>query len=203
MLNVVAVNVGDRYPQEYTDKMRSMVARHLKREHTFHCIQDDPAFPAPPSWWHKCRAFKEIEGQVLYLDLDQVILKDIDPLLDACDPEKMTCYADHIEWFGSRFGSAFMYFPCGKFNRVYDTFMSDPETIMLEYDKRGGDQVFIGELIPEAQYLEDLMGYRPIMSYKFDDLDSVEPDEDTFIVNFHGNPKPHEVDHPWVLEHWK
>lgn len=205
MLNVITACVGDAYGLDYVKNLNAMVSRHLKQEHTFIMFGDNPDFPAPPSWWHKLRAFgpEAPEGQILVLDLDQVILKDLDDLLDACDPNVMTCYADHIEWCGTRFGSAFMYFPSGKYHKVYDAFMTEPDFIREEYDKRGGDQAFIGEMIPEAQYLEDLLGYRPVLSYKFDGLDQEEPDPDTYIVNFHGRPKPHEAEAPWVLEHWQ
>lgn len=214
MLNVVVVQVGDKYTDEYVDRMRHMVKRHLKMDHNFIVLGNDQLDVVPASWWHKIRVFSEdIPGQILYLDLDQIILKPLDDLLDKFDPDKLTCYRDHIDWHGCKFGSAFMYFPGGKFNKVFHNFLNleyiERIELMIKYDKIGGDQRFIYDNMfhGDIEYMEDKMGYRPVLSYKFDGLDDIQriPDGDTYIVNFHGVPKPHQIidKHKWISDNWR
>ena len=53
----------------------------------------------------------------------------------------------------------------------------------------------------DYEWLDDLFPGQ-IKSYK---VQVVPPDlGDTRIVYFHGNPKPHMLDHlPWITEHWQ
>lgn len=205
MLNVVTTCTGNAYPWIYVERLEKMVKRHLKRDYTFYTISDALCEPTY-SWWDKLNAFDgRFKGHVLLLDLDQIILKDLDTLLDACNPNKLTCYADHISWHGCRLGSAWMFFPADKYKHVWDVYSTNPEQIRKEYNPRGGDQTFINEVSGGHEFLDDLLGYRPVLSYKFDDLEAHEPDDDTFIVNFHGKPKMHDVvdQVPWVAREWR
>ncbi|CAK0865317.1 unnamed protein product [Prorocentrum cordatum] len=103
-LAVVCVKWGRRYGAEYVNRLHAGVRRHLpaeRAEASFLCFTDDPsgldegirAMPLPeglPLWWGKAHLFSEEAGldghRVLYLDLDQVIVGSLAPLVSYEGP---------------------------------------------------------------------------------------------------------------------
>jgi len=95
VISVVCLKTGNKYPDEYVTKLRSMVKRNLSLlEHRFICFTDSPVAGVEchkpltnlPGWWGKLMFFHpELENytgsdRVLYFDLDMTIVRDISEL---------------------------------------------------------------------------------------------------------------------------
>jgi len=98
---------GTRYSARYVHLLARSVRRHLRLPHRFLCLTDDatgihadietaplpPFDPAtgyiPEHGWPKLAMFApgycNLEGKVLFLDLDVIILDALDPLFDYTD----------------------------------------------------------------------------------------------------------------------
>lgn len=213
MLNIITVKVGNRYSADYPNRMLSMLRRHLKTPFRFYCITDNPAgldrdilslCPIIPlaGWWNKLLLFSPFvpSGRMMYLDLDQVITGDITEMVENARPP-FACYADHIEWQGVKLGTAMMIFDPSDYHKIWRDFYQHREHVMRRYAD-GGDQIYLGQFFGgEVDYLNERYP-GAIASYKFD-LNREQPGPGVKLVNFHGRPKPHEVEQPWLLEHWR
>ena len=96
MKNVVCIKWGEKFGVEYVNKLYNAVQRNLSLKHRFICLTDDAegivagveTFDIPRAdlkiCWNKLalfdRGIHNIEGQILFLDLDVVIVKPIDDL---------------------------------------------------------------------------------------------------------------------------
>lgn len=100
MLTVACVRWGDKYGDEYVQRLKAGVARNLSLPHDFVCFTDRPVKrvrcePLPsglPSWWSKVALFKPgvLSGHVLYLDLDLIVTG---PLIHFVRPERAKVWA--------------------------------------------------------------------------------------------------------------
>ena len=94
---VVAVNYGNKYPKQYTERLYNMVKRNTTKDFDFYVLTDNldlypedhfnviPLDRTEEGWWNKLLMFKEgvlPDGRYLYLDLDVVIVANIDCLFD-------------------------------------------------------------------------------------------------------------------------
>ena len=97
-VNVICMKWGSKYGPEYVNTLFSMVKRHLSLPFRFVCLTDDAdgfaegveSFPIPPldipdgpeRGWDKLVTFSsplyDLEGQVLFLDLDVLVVDNID-----------------------------------------------------------------------------------------------------------------------------
>lgn len=145
-----------------------------------------------PGWWAKIELFSpEHEGDVLFFDLDTVVL---------CDPDRLevgrtTMLADF--YHPQRRGSGLMYVRQEDKASVWQAFCKSPTAHMRTYRTRDrwGDQAFISEHIgPCATWQELLPGL--IQSYKRDLAGRQKLPHG--VVCFHGNPRPWQVAVPWV-----
>ena len=93
MLNVVCLKTGAAYGAEYVLRLRSMVARHLPVPHRFLCFTDAEVAGVTclrppchyPGWWGKVGFFRAdlpVEGPMLYLDLDVLVVGPLAELID-------------------------------------------------------------------------------------------------------------------------
>lgn len=88
-----------KYSPKYVHRLREMVRRHTDRPFTMVCLTDTPdemppgvvAVKVPPvgpnerGWWRKIMLFHPdipFKGRVLYLDLDVLVIRSIDEILD-------------------------------------------------------------------------------------------------------------------------
>jgi hypothetical protein len=165
-LTVTCVWVDGHLPfsEQYVTKLRSMVARHLKRPFRFVCLSDQD-YLAPgietqviPSvmrgvkgWWSKIRLFDpgRFKGRVLYLDLDTLIVDALDPIVDM--PSRFALVPDSGNWQGlgrlrvvKRFNSSVMVWDAGVPDRLAMKWTPDVMTRLW------GDQDWIGQQMPEA-----------------------------------------------------
>lgn len=175
--------------------------------------------------WNKLRLFAGSIGPpgavILYLDLDVVVVDSLDPLLE-CDPE--AGFLGQPDWnrpLFPQFNSSVMRIRSGTHEEVLRRFIQEFSAGKLrrrdEWDgttrardkvvywrgwrRFGGDQEWISaQLKPRRRVRERAFPAGWIVSYKRHARQRVPAGAK--IIVFHGSPKPHEVDDPYVREHW-
>lgn len=209
MLKVLSVCTGDKYSHDYVHRLRSMVARHLTLDHTFHCITEHtisgidciPRRDGWPGWWSKLELFRPgMTGPFFYLDLDMLVIRSLDWIADYLD--KSFCA---VENWGSRtregplytdeLSSAMMIWNGdGSTDRIYQNFS---EADIWRLDPHG-DQAYVTEQMRDAV---TLIPQEKMCSFKRHCLNG--PPPEASVVAFHGRPRPHEVSDQWVKDAWQ
>ena len=215
-VNVICLKWGTLYGPEYVNHLYNMVSRNLSLPFRFICltehsggIKDEveifplPEFEEPPweyarfcSAWRKLALFKpglaDMQGKVLFLDLDVVIIKPIDELFSYSN--KLTIIEN---WYQKNQlagqASAFC-FEAGEPVTLLETYLNDPLTVLKKYQT---EQAYItGELglggfefFPESWCQSFKMHCMPVGLQRFFSSKVKQP-EDAKIIVFHGRPNP-------------
>ena len=230
-LTVLCVKYGQKYGSEYVEKLRNMVSRHLTIPYEFACLTDDtrpihgvrtihqPNAGYAKGWWHKVHMFDPnlpISGRILYLDLDVVICNNLDKLVTGLGPQDFLGIRDfnrkfHPSW--KRLNSSVMTWQHRAQEDIWNKFKANPR----DAQKLHGDQDWIW------QCAFDRLKFFPddyIQSYKweirnrddliertgrggFRNISSVQPNPACCVAVFHGDPNPHDVKDPFVIDNWK
>lgn len=197
----------------YTEESR-LVPDHMIK----HVLHEWPGLSGPKrSWWYKMQLFNpaHFRGQMLYFDLDCVILNDLS-WINQLDRRLFWSIKDFkfLQRASTQcVNSSTMWFDTERFAWLWDKFSSVP----IEQARAGcpGDQDYINRHIDPSQrrFFED----RYFQSYRWQCLDGgydfvfrryhkpgtgVAIAPDTSVVVFHGNPKPHEVQDPVIVTLW-
>lgn len=151
-----------------------------------------PTFPLAhswPKWWAKMEAFDPaIEGDILLVDLDTVVLKlpetptETTVLRDFYAPDSM--------------GSGFMFVTAQDRARVWEAWIADPEGHMARNQRwphAWGDQGFLRPLLGDCQKWQDIA---KVYSYKVHCANGVPADAQ--VVCFHGKPRPWQARGGWI-----
>jgi hypothetical protein len=229
-ITVLCVRFGNRYGREYVERLRNMVSRHLTVPYEFMCLTDDhhpidgvksivrPNEGYAKGWWHKVHMFDPslgLKGRVLYFDLDIVIHNNIDKLVENFQSEFLG-----IRDFNRKFNpqwnilnSSIMSWPAGLHPDIFTTFKTNPK----QAQKLHGDQDWIWNI---AKSRITFWPESWIQSYKWEIRDR----NDTIFQNgkrsfrsiknpkipdsccvcvFHGDPKPEDVQDPFVVDNWR
>jgi hypothetical protein len=229
-VTVLCVRFGNRYGREYVERLRNMVSRHLTIPYEFVCLTDDqhpidgvrsivrPNEGYAKGWWHKVHMFDPnlgIKGRILYFDLDVVIHNSVDKLIENYQTEFLG-----IRDFNRKFNplwnilnSSIMSWPAGSHSDIFTTFKSNPK----QAQKLHGDQDWIWNI---AKSRITFWPESWIQSYKWEIRERNEtifqngkrsfrtvknpkiPDACCVCV-FHGDPKPEEVQDPFVIDNWR
>ena len=215
ILTVAAVWVQANVPygREYVINLRAMVARHLARPHRFVCLTDRPqklpadletiAIAGPAGlfgWWAKLELFNAahgLQGRVLYLDLDTLVVHALDPIVEypawfALVPPGGTFHPRTHQTI-RRFNSSVMVWEAGHHTRA----LFDDWTPAVAADL-WGDQDWIGQQMPEAATMPAT--WFPRLS----ELHG-EPPGPGAIVVLAKKPKNHIAAdlYPWVHDVWR
>ena len=204
MLTAWCVLNGDKYADSDVYILRDMVARNLDLPHTFRCLSDrevpgvDCFIPDEqwPGWWSKLLLFRYSTGLNLYFDLDVVIVGPLDGLVS----ERLSM---PLNWAQSGHGgcqSSVMAWG-GDYSRIADAFHVE----QLEAPERGncgayqglwGDQELITRTLgsPGGSNIDAMPG---VYSYRYHCQGG--PPPGAKVVCFHGEPKPKDVNEPWVI----
>jgi hypothetical protein len=180
-----------------------------------------PTIPVK-GWWFKPYIFSNslsIKGTVLYLDLDLVIVDNIDKLFQYL-PKKLCIIRDFVRAQApayNRFNSSVIKFSAGKYNYIWEDFARDPYAVTTRYR---GDQDYLYRMASKtAIYFPDNW----IKSYKWEIRQSPKVDitrqqnerkfkaieqkivtpKECCIAAFHGDPRPHNCEDPYIMNHWK
>ena len=238
MKNVVCIKWGEKYSAEYVNRLYGMVQRQLSLPHRFVCLTEDstgidsvietlPLIRTDLKHsYTKLQLFlnplHDIQGQILFLDLDTVILNSIDDLF-LHKPEAK--FIGLHEWFDDFLGSSTFRFEAGQFpfileewdksvkgrfteEHIFDA--ATKETNLQYHDLNSfppevyrGDQEWITKALRDKG--EPIEWYPDgwLLSYKWH-VETGKPFMDSKSITFHGLPKPHEVtDIDWVQENWR
>lgn len=225
MINVCCVYYGNKYKQEYVQKLYNMVERHLTIPHKFYCFTDWKSLPRQikgdiiykefprhdmDGWWNKLQLFHpdvELDGVNLYMDLDVVIVDNIDCFVTHSKNEEFSIIRD----FGqpdTTYNSSIM-----KWNNstatslIWEPYFKDRP----KWRKVQGDQNVVTDLMKGKEVLKPFPD-EWTQSYKWLDRTKTrfskskwtfELSKTAKIAVFHGKPNPHESDQDWVKNNWK
>lgn len=220
MLTFVCVlKSGGDFDEIYVEKLRWQIFQNFTFPHQFTCLTDmmkevgacaKPLIHDLPGWWSKFEIFN-IPGPVLYLDLDNIIVKNIDflEMLNTRDfPRIMS-----LRGYKSGLPSTSVLAWVGDYSWILEAFLEDTEgweyvegKVGLARKKEGryynGDQNAFQEILingNETFEFIDVLGLN-VSSYKHHCRKQVP--YGTHIVGFHGRPRPPEAQAEWVKEYW-
>jgi hypothetical protein len=236
MATVLCMKWGRRYGPDYVNRLYGMLKRHLTVDHRLICVTDDgreirpevqcrplPALTLSPegqrSPWRKLSCFapelQDLEGPVLFLDLDVVIVANIDCLFAY--PGEF-CIIENWTQPGRGIGNSSVYrYRPGVHREVYERFRADPTAALRDYPN---SQTFLSRTVPELSFWPASW----CRSFKHDCLPGrllrrIKPaaiPPGAKIIVFHGHPKPPDAARgvwpepgrrlrpaPWIAEHWR
>ena len=227
---LVCLKHGDKYNHTYVNKLYNMVKRHTTIPFNFACITENATnlnadikiIPLPKSkvlsgWWYKPWVFSQelpLQGNILFLDLDIVIIKNIDELWQYND-NSFTIIRDFNrstikDW--SKFNSSIFKFTQGSYSFVWDNFIKDTSIIRRLH----GDQDWIFSQIKSnfrfwpdewiQSYKWEVRNRNDIikegLKRRFKDIANPVIKSETKILVFHGDPKPSDVQDPIIVDNW-
>lgn len=168
------------YDVDYVDRLRDGLCRQLK-EFEFTTIIGSQW----PGWWSKMELFRpSVKGDLLYFDLDTVIVGPIDDLFTG----KLTMLSDFNNL--PNVASGVMFLPEADRAEVWHEWIKDPEGHMRKH--RGhGDGGFISQFYKTRALRFEDTSPGQIVSYKVHCKSGVP--EGARVVCFHGRPRPRDV----------
>ena len=213
---VVCLKWGDMYGPEYVNRLFAMVRRNVEVPVRFVCFTDDPTglgegieikplpdFPEPAykyarycSAWRKLALFDSaktgLEGRVLFLDLDIVILRSLEPLLQGDAPFMML-----ENWYQPGKGQAsVMRFDGDVMQPVLARYLVDPIAVLEEYVT---EQEYVwANAVQGASFFDSgvCLSFKKHVMHsglkRFTKAPYAIP-ESASVVVFHGRPNPHEA----------
>lgn len=238
MPDLCCVNVGTKYSPEYVEKLYNSAKRNCTVDYDFVIITDNPVHyqhldakiitiehdywkNPKQGWWYKMYLFNPdlpIDNQVLYLDLDVVVVSNIDKFFNykqdqmcICqDFNRVTIPKYHVS------NSSVMYFDRAQYADLWTTFINNHKELTSKYR---GDQDYITAHLGKNKHW---WPQQWAMSWKWEvkgggvktnrghgqvEYLSNKPyvlDPQTSLLVFHGNPNPHdELDFSIIKENWQ
>jgi hypothetical protein len=226
---------GTGYDWIYVERLYNMLSRNLPNGIRFHVYTEhDRSVPAHMTkhvltnwpeisglrraWWYKLQLFnsEHHQGNLLYFDLDTVILRDISwiPQLPA---EYLWGIRDfkHLQRPGySTLNSSVMWWNVDRMSWVWDQF--NTTNVVNTTRQYPGDQDYLNAVLGHnrIRYLEDSQ----IQSWRWQCLDGgynfntrrhkipgqgTQIPGSTSVLVFHGKPKPHEINDKVVQDLWR
>ena len=225
---------GDGYSWRYVDVLYSMLRRNLSREIRMHVYTEHDR-EVPPhmikhvltewpgirgskkSWWYKMQLFDPAHhsGQLLYLDLDTVIVNSLD-WITHLSPYHFWAIRDFKTLWKPKFqgiNSSVMYWHTERFAKIWTEFAEqDIPRLCAKYH---GDQDYLSAVFKPNQ--RRFFPEKQAQSWRWQALDGgMDPYKrlhrhpgmgthfgpETSLLIFHGQPKPDQVSDPAIKNHW-
>lgn len=238
---VICMKWGDRYGPDYVARLRAAVRRNFVGPIRFVCFTDDVSLslqgvdvhPLPEiqlpdrvasTPWRKLSVWRyplaDLEGDVLFLDLDIVITGNLNDLFAFCPGEY--CVIENWTQRGTGVGNTSVFrFHAGKHREIFEEFDRDPEAVLSEFRI---EQQYISARLPHQRFwpAEWCVSFKHTLLPPFP-LNWVRtPPLPTSarVVVFSGRPDPHEARDgiwpaplhkriykhvrptPWIAAHW-
>jgi len=229
--HVLCVKWGNKYTSEYVNVLSRMCQRHTTVPYQFHCLTENaagldagidviplPSHPGIRTWWSKLYMFSPdmpIKGNILYLDLDVIIFRNIDPLFTH-DAGNFQIIRDFnrcrvSDWKLSN--SSVMRWDTGRLDYLWTEFAADPGKVM---GNNHGDQDWItkraatdirhwpDEWIRSYKWEMHPMSSRCVSKGNkkvFPQLPKI--DHQNMVAVFHGDPKPANCGDQFCLDNWR
>ena len=228
MNNVICVYTGTKYPLKYVNILYNMVERNLAKPFNFYCLTDnrgqefdknikliDVPQPVMNNWWNKMHLYNpelNIEGNILYLDLDVVILNRLDDFFNQYKDEDFLCIRD----FGqptTTINSSVLRYNLKYHSHIWTKYIEYKQN----FDTLHGDQNVITEMMfrhSQTRILPDDWTYsfkwpergKPKQYQKYKPEDHPLKKEAKVCV-FHGHPNPDYAmqyqSGEWIKLYWK
>lgn len=209
MITVACVKWGKKYGFHHVNKLQEMVAEHLTVPHEFVCITDNHhrincrtiEFTEGKfeGWWAKMNLFAQdsFHDWVLYFDLDVIIHRNIDALVEN---RSKNFYTIRDFLFKDVFNSSVMFWKKDVYKSLWTVYNDDAERFMGMYK---GDQDFITQMVKSG---DDWETYPDSWTWSwkwgdnrdYDDhyrkLEKFNVTHDARVAVFHGRPNPWEID---------
>jgi hypothetical protein len=139
----------------------------------------------------------KISPPALYFDLDTIIKKDLNGIIEKLSNTKFSCLRDiqygstHANPYRNSMNSTAMFWSCDM-TSLYKKFEFSAEENMRIF-KRGGDQSYISKNIPlkYVTFIQDILPDE-FKSYKGDYLKNPQCLDKASVIYFHGKPRPWE-----------
>lgn len=152
---IICINWGTKYGPPFINRLYAMVARNITPPFSFTCFTDSAegvrpevrCEPLPPldvkmpvgtlGIWPKARLWgpklADLTGNVLFLDLDMVVVGSLDPFFDYGEPDDVVLSRNPTNPF-ERLGQTSLFrFPVGKLVPLQEQFRADPQGIADQY----------------------------------------------------------------------
>ena len=225
---------GDVYSWKYVDTLYSMLSRNLSRpvrmhvyteEHRTvpshmikHVLTEWPGIRgSKKSWWYKMQLFNPdlYSGQLLYLDLDTVIVGSLDWITQLSQAHFWAIRDFKILWKPKFQGinSSMMYWHTEKFAGIWQEFsQQDIPKLCTKYH---GDQDYLSAVLKPNQ--RRFLPEKSAQSWRWQALDGgINPHSrrhlspgsgtqfgpETSLLIFHGQPKPDKIQDPVIKNYW-
>lgn len=234
-LDCVCVIHGDLYDFRYVENLYSMLNRNLNHPLRFTVFTESQRYVPDHmrkvgldewpgiagrrlAWWYKMQIFdpRHDLGQVLYLDLDTVIVNNLDWLLDLDTQWFWTLRDFRYLWNPSWYtmNSSLMYFDHKIFSETWQKFAQ--EGLDSIRSRHRGDQDYLQSTIPGP--LKRFVDTTRVQSWRWQTWEGgIDPrtkkskkpgsgtnlGANTSLLIFHGRPNPHEVSCPVIAQHWR
>jgi hypothetical protein len=237
MLNIVCLKWGEKYGAEYVNRLYAGVRRNTTHDFRFWCFTEHAQGICPEitvldlpmryglhTWWNKIWLFSPANGlpsdqQVLYIDLDTLIVSNIDDIMQVDQVPDIVLLRDFYQGIARTagdIGSGIMSWRQGQYTDIWHEFIQDPEAAIGSVHPHG-DQAWIAQHVRSWYHWQDLFPDR-VVSFKVHCAQGLPPTAG--VVCYHGRPTiPESVtmstDHgtafkkwhveaaPWVLDHWR
>jgi len=238
---VICMKWGTAYGPEYVNILADMVKRHMTLPHQFICFTDDTSgihphietreIPEIPlgsaaiwSGWRKLASLSPklgIEGTVLFLDLDLVVMGNIDCFFTHKPGE--FCIIENWTQPGQNIGNSSVYrYEADKHHDIFDDFSKRHEEIYQDKIITNEQHYLTWEVAKKHKV--EFWPDEWCRSFKRHSLPNKllryfiapKPPKDCKILVFHGPPKPIDAAHgrwpqkgkflrpaSWILNHWK
>jgi len=227
---IVCLKHGTKYDSSYVNKLFNMCSRNLTIPFKFACITENPIDLNPNikiihlpkvnlnGWWFKPYVFSReipIEGTIIFMDLDLVIIKNIDHLW-TFEPNKFCIIRDfnrkHIAGY-NKFNSSIFKFLKGSMHYVWDNLIIN----INQTKQMHGDQDWIFKQVrsnysfwPDdwfQSYKWEIRSRQDVIlennKRKFKHVINPNIPQASSILVFHGDPKPEDVLDPIIVDNWK
>jgi len=243
MQTVICMKWGERYGADFVNRLYNSIQRNTQRKTRLVCFTDDrtginenvqcepiPEINLPPELiftpWRKLTMWKyplaDLEGDILFLDLDLVITGSLDDLFDY-EPGRFCVIRNWTQPKAGIGNTSCFRFPAGKYTHIFDDLLTKRAEILGKYRI---EQLYISREIDDmvfwptiwcASFKHTLLPRWPMNFFKTPRLP-----KDTRIVAFTGKPDQDEAvkgrwpvkawykraykyvkPTPWITEHWQ
>jgi hypothetical protein len=207
---------GGDYTPSYVNHIANSIKENVTIPYTFACLTDYTSGFVKnvhtisrlehdlPKWWSKIELFKPNKfdtEKIFYIDLDSIIVKNIDHILQYGG--NFFGLRDFYHQYGLASGVMCWQNDNPRIFQLYENFMEAPTYHMN--NNRFGDQEYINALLKEKEYVQDLYP-KEIVSYKKDCVDkykNINIPETARIICFHGPPRPHQIRNERIQQYWR
>lgn len=243
MQTIICMKWGTRYGADFVNRLYNSIQRHTERNTRLICFTDDssgintnvqcqpiPDIDLPDDQintpWRKLTMWAyplaDIEGDVLFLDLDLVITGCLDDMFDF--EAGRFCVIRNWTQPNANIGNTSCFrFPAGKYTHIFEDINANSEAILKKYRI---EQVYISREIDDmvfwpslwcASFKHTLLPKWPLNFFKTPELP-----RDTKVIAFTGKPDQDEAvigvwpvkkwykrlykhvrPTPWIAEHWQ